>query len=153
MVDALAGIVAYLLAEEDLSELVEQRIFGGELPEDEHDAMPRKALVLTFAGTGAGVGEQGDAPLQSVRVDAWAYGEDYYEAGQVYAAARKALKGLRRVVAADCLLHSAQVSGGPIQRRDPETGWRLVWSSYLVLASESPASTHEFLSPLQVAPI
>jgi len=67
--DLLGALVAHLRAQEVISDVAADRVFGLELPPEEAESMPRSALVLSPAG-GAALGYTATLPLQGVRVDA-----------------------------------------------------------------------------------
>lgn len=139
--DPIAALVAYLRADPDTTSLTGGRIFGQELPETEAGPMPRACLVLTDAGGAPlGPGANDAVPVSVTRVDVRAYGATPQEAKAVSLAAHAALKGLRRAVVGQALLHSATVAGGPNYLRDPDTAWPFVLSTYQVLAAEVPVT-------------
>jgi len=52
--DVLAALITYLQADTDVATEVGTRVFGGELPRDEIDDMPRKAVIIRLNGTKPG---------------------------------------------------------------------------------------------------
>jgi len=138
MVDVLAGLIEFLLADSALYALAEQRVFGAEVPASEAGKMPRQAVVARFAGGGASAPGASDWTEHcNFRVDFFCYGETPIKAEEVRRAVHTAIKNLARyVTGGDVLLHSATLSGGPIFLRDPDTDWPLVFESWLLYAAE-----------------
>jgi hypothetical protein len=64
MTDPIGALVAHLTADPQVSALVADRVFGGELPAEETQAMPRKAIVVRSSGgaqqLGQGYQQHGD---------------------------------------------------------------------------------------------
>ena len=138
MVDPIGALVAWLRAAVPLGELVEGRVYGGELPREQVGAMPRPAVVLRPAG--GGLFGRAYQEVGDVRVDVDCYGSVPLEAWQVYLAAYEALKHLRREVVVGVLLHCATPSSKGVLARDPDTNWPVCLSSYQLLAAEVPAA-------------
>lgn len=136
MTEVLEALIAHLLTVSAVTDLTSTRIFGGELPEAEVASMPRKVLVLRLAG---GIEQMRSARTTRVRVDVFSYGEGYYQAGRVDRAVADALMDLRRVKAADTLLHAAGY-GGPFQLKEPGHGWRYVARTAIVAYDERTAA-------------
>lgn len=136
MVDPIAAVVAVLNADADVAALVAGRVFGGELPREQVESMPRAAVVVSPAG---GPGGRGYQDFAKVRVDVDCYGATPRDAWLLHLAVRTALKHLRRTVAKGVLLHSADVSADGASGRDPETDWAVTVSSYLVSVAEIAA--------------
>jgi hypothetical protein len=137
--DYVEALRLFLLDDDDVAELVDTRGFGGELPVQEAEEMPRTAIVIREAGGGVlGTGFQayGDQ-----RVDVLAYGATPLEASDLYRVIQPALKQLARVVFAECLLHWARRAGGPVPMRDPNTDWPFMYSSWQLLVAETPVAS------------
>lgn len=134
--DVIPAVIAYLKADSGVAALAGARVFGAEVPAREAQSMPRQALVVRYAG---GMGVRDDVPIQTPRLDVWAYGATPGEASALYLAAHGALRTLARAVHAGALLHSAIQGGGPISGRDPDTHWPFVWGSWVITAGEEPA--------------
>lgn len=115
------------------------RIFVGELPATEASAMPRTAVVLSYAG---GSPELGLARLTRPRIDVRCYGTLPLDAQRLSWEVHASLKlMIRRVVAASSsgersLIHGVTPAGGPVYLRDPQGDWPFVFRSYDVVASE-----------------
>lgn len=146
MTDPIAAGVAYLKGIAAVTtEVPAARIFGTELPAEQADDMPRKAIVLVPAGGGGGPGDNSYLRLDLQRIDAHSYGGTPFQARIVARQVHEAFKLLqRRVVTytdydgstAKVLLHSAAVGGGFVALRDPDTKWPSVLRSYVLLYAE-----------------
>ncbi|MDA2936834.1 DUF3168 domain-containing protein [Acidobacteria bacterium AH-259-A15] len=136
MTDHMAALVAAAKADAGISALVSTRVFGGELPKAETPSMPRKSLVVKFAGGGFGPGSADYLQLIEFRLDALSYGETFFQADRVRRATHAFFKNLQRQVQGDTLIHRCNVSGGPISFRDPDTDWAVIFESYDVLVAE-----------------
>lgn len=132
--DPIAALIALLKDDADVTTEVGTRVFGGELPPEETESMPRSAIVVKPAGggfLGSAYQQWGDT-----RADVVFYGSTPKDAWDVYRAAHPVLKQLGRSHWAGCLLHWAKLSGGPVSMRDADTDWPVVFTSWQVLASE-----------------
>jgi hypothetical protein len=136
--DPLAALVSFLRADEAIAERLGSRVFAGELPREENDQMPRMAIVLNPAGGGL-IGN-GYQAYGDKRIDVDCYGQTKRESWLLYLDLHAALKGLRRAVHEEVLLHWARLSSGGRALRDPRTDWPLTISSWQILASEIPVS-------------
>ena len=133
--DPIHALTTFLKADAAVNALTEGRIFGEEIPPDETESMPRKAVTVSSA-PGAGAFGRGYQEYGDVIVDIRYYGETPYEARRVRRAGYGALKNLRRSPHANVLLHWAIRSGGPIGLRDPDTNWPFQFESFQVLLAE-----------------
>lgn len=133
MTDIMAATIAFLKTDTGIAAEVGDRIFGGELPTSENEYMPRKVIVLTYAG---GIERNRFLPIAEPRIDIWSYGETYHEAARLDRVVYQAFKDLDRKTVADTLLHGAALSGGPNSLRDGETGWHVMMRSIVVTADE-----------------
>lgn len=127
--DPVAGVVAYLKADAGMAALLGTRVFGGELPADEAQFMPRKALVVKPSG-GISLTAGSHAEHDTGRFDLFGFGETPHEAARVADAGALAMKRLRRSVWAGTLLHWAQSAGGASSGREPGTEWPRSFRSY-----------------------
>lgn len=130
--DPIAALVAYLKADTGVAALLAARVFGGELPPSETEAMPRKALVVRASG-GFSLTAGSYAEHDTQRFDLLAFGETPHEANRVSQAAGLAMKRLRRSVHAAVLLHWAKHAGGAIPGREPGTEWAREFQSWQVM--------------------
>ncbi len=133
MTNVLTALVLFLRRTSAVSELAKQRIHEAELPRQENENMPRKAVVISSAG---GFVYTRDLPLVNQRYDVWSYGETFYEAHLLDRAIYDALKSISRVVSDKVLLHSVSLAGGPNQYRDPNTDWPVMIRTISVSADE-----------------
>lgn len=137
VVDPLAAVRTFLLADAGVIAAVGPRVFAGELPDVENGAMPRACVVLEPAG---GPAEHGYQDYGKSRIDAWSYGGNMHEAYLVYLAVYEALKQLRRQKIGNVLVHAVEPSSKGASGRDPVKQWPLCLSSYLVQAAEIVAA-------------
>ena len=135
--DHVTAVVEYLKADGDIVALVGTRVFGIELPETETDNMPRKAIVVKQSG---GDGSRGYLEHSTPRMDVFCYGETPYQARTVRREVYDVLKQLIRTVTDSTLIHSISPEGGPLDLRDPDTQWPVVFESYQVFAAEVVAA-------------
>lgn len=132
--DPIAAVVAMLKAHDPLDDLVDGRVFGGELPQAEAEQMPRPAVLVRYSGGGTlGTSYQqwGD-----VRTDLICYGQTAKTASDLWRICHPRLKQLARERWAECTLYWARESGGPLNVRDPVTEWPYCLSTWQVLAHE-----------------
>jgi hypothetical protein len=131
--DAMAALLTFLGQQASITALVETRLFGMELPDTEIAAMPRKAMVLRWAG-----GLIGSLPevLHSRRVDVHCYGETPYEAERLHRTVYPILKGCFRQVVGDVMVHNVAEAGGAVPVRDPTFLWPSVVQSWAVIVDD-----------------
>ena len=137
--DHVTAVMEYLKADSDIVALVGTRVFGIELPELETNFMPRKAIVIKQSG---GDGSGGYLEHSSPRIDIFCYGETPHQARTVRREVFDVLKQLIRTVTDSTLINSISPEGGPLDLRDPDTQWPVVFESYQVFAGESPVSSY-----------
>jgi hypothetical protein len=128
----VSALVAYLETELDS----DVAVYGTEMPEADASEMPRKAVVVSFAG---GMPERG--PVNRPRVDIVCYGATPLESQTVFLAAQSAMGSLDRGAHGAALLYDAVQDGGPSSMRQPDTRWPVTWGSFLIQASKT--STEE----------
>lgn len=135
MVDPIAALRGFYLAQSDVAALVGTRVFGGEIPPSETRNMPRQCLLIQDAGS---LGTFGEANrFGDVRIDLACYGATAYEAWQLRQTVKLATKErLRRVVHEGVLLHWMVQAGGVGHLVDPQTGWPYHLTSWQLLAAE-----------------
>jgi hypothetical protein len=134
MIDALAAVCNYLLSHSDVTDQVDQRVFGGELPEREIEHMPQKAVVVQYDG---GLVVASCLPLSSPRFNIFSYGRSYYEAGEVDRAVYSVLKNLTRTRVGEALLYSVTINSGPFMARDDKTDWHFQWRNATIKAADT----------------
>lgn len=111
------------------------RVFGVELPPDEHEHMPRRCVVVR--GSGGGLLPTAHwMPTGDQRVDVRGYGATPYEAAETEQQVATVLHGWR-TGSVDVAGQPVRVlwfrhSGGPNQLRDADTDWPYVLSSWQV---------------------
>ena len=137
--DAADALIAHLKTDSALSALVGARIYGDELPRDDTDNMPRKAVVLTPGGGGIPPYAQATMPLEAQRFDVFCYGETLFQANAVRRAVHGALRAMQRVTISSVLLHWARPAGGRITGLDSVTQWPVTWNSWQVMSDERAA--------------
>lgn len=130
--DPEAGLVAFLRQSQPLSQMIEGRVYAGELPADETRNMPRKALVLRASGGAQLLGDT-YADTDTQRFDLFAFGETPFEAARVMRAAAIALRMMRRGVHGGCLFHWAASAGGSFAGREPVTEWPRHFQSFQIM--------------------
>lgn len=131
--DTVDATIGYLLATGTVTALTSTRIWPSETPGSEAANMPRASVVVRWAGSWPG---QSEGALQMPAIDVVCYGATPKAARSVYLVVHAALRALKRKTYASALLHSARLTGGPVEGREPDTHWPMVWSSWTVLASE-----------------
>ena len=131
MKDVGVAIREYLLSNNEVSALVDDRVFVAELPESEHGAMPRACVLLMEAG-GAMIFDY--EHLSIPRFDIFCYGKNRMESAEVDAAVWDALHYLRRANVANTLVYSVNV-GGRRLFKVADTGWPVSHRACQVLAS------------------
>ncbi len=139
-VDLLAALISYLAAQADVSGLVAARIYGQELPAAQATYMPRKALVLRYAGREPYFGQNSWVRHSAIRLDVWHYGETFYQADRLRRTVHEILKGLIPIVQGNCKIHALTDLAGPIAVLDPETGWPFIVDTYRVFFAEQVVS-------------
>ena len=132
MADVVAAIVAFLLADADISSEVDGRGFGGELPADEAAWMPRKAFVVRASG-GASLTGGSFAEVDTQRLDVLTYGATPAEAGALNDLIALKLRRMQRAVVMQTLIHWVKSAGGYSSGREPETEWPRTFRSFQVL--------------------
>ena len=135
MQDIIEALITYLGTQSGVTTLVSTRIYGGEIKADEVDEMPRKIIVLRYAG---GPEELRTARIQQQRIEVFSFGEDYFEAGRVDRAVADALIAIRRNESESTILHVAGY-GGASQLIDSDTGWRYIERTAMIRAGETAA--------------
>ena len=135
----LAAMLVILRGTPEIQHLVEDRVFDVELPEEQAQKMPRACVVLRRSGGGAiGPGARSYINWTTTRMDAFCYGKTPLEASFVHAAVEAVFVDLRRTLVAtlvgDTLLHNAVIEGGPLDERDPDSGWPFTLGVYAVFS-------------------
>lgn len=136
--DLMAALVTFIKADVTVNTLVAGRVYGGELPREQAELMPRKAIHVQRSG-GVG-GDSSYLDIASPRFDFFCYGETPFEAERVWRNLYAALKRMRRNVTSGVLLHHASPAGGSLPLRDPDGGWPINWQPFTVTFSELEAT-------------
>lgn len=134
MQSVLDAMVTHLKTVSAITDLTSTRIFGGELPDEEVDDMPRAVVVLRYAG---GFDVFRTHREQEPRLNIFSYGDGYKQADQVDRAVADALIVILRLTVGSTLIYSVGYSGGPQQLKEPDTGWRYSVRSAIVKAGET----------------
>ncbi|KKM73941.1 hypothetical protein LCGC14_1405360 [marine sediment metagenome] len=136
-VDITYGLKAFLLANEALTDLVSERVFGLELPDSQASIMPIKSVVISPSGGPPLTG--GYAAVTAQTFDMFSYGENPYECQRVRSVVFDALKALRREVSVGVLIHWCEPAGGFANMRDPDTKWPINFQSFQAFYAETAA--------------
>ena len=133
------AIVAALNAETTIDQLVEGRVFGGELPNSEVAAGPRYCIVVQQAGGvgGIGPGARSFLPWRTMRLSIRSYGKTPTDADDLDGRVYDYMTKFHGLVDTDneTILRDAVASGGPLPLRDPDIHWPCVVSMFDLSAS------------------
>jgi hypothetical protein len=133
--DALGALLIWLGDDPDIAMLTAGRLYGAELPTSEVGTMPKKVIIVRWAG---GFGVIDVLLLSSWRVDIWCYGATPYEASVLHRFVHSRMKALPGITIAGVKLYPAQESGGPLSVRELDTKWPAVIQSFAVLFADDP---------------
>jgi len=136
MNDILENILDYIKADSDVTDLVDTRVYAGDLNRSIIEEMPKKAVVIQITG---GEDKRGKKPIVRLRMEIWNFGETYYIAGQVDRAVFNAFDSLQREWVNDYLLHSAIMNAGYRQMRFGQSGWPFVIRNGTIIADDGTA--------------
>ena len=136
MNDVLENVLDYVAAKDPIIALVGARVYAGELGKEEIEKMPRKAIVVRIDG---GAEKTGTKPIVRPRIEIWAFGETYHEAGQVDRAVFDALDTLKRQIVNGFLLHGAIMASGSRMMRFGLSGWPMIIRTGTVIADDGTA--------------
>lgn len=115
------------------------RVFGGELPADEPQSMPRHAIVVQPSG-GVPFQPAGRVKAEAQRLDIVAYGPTVFEAVTLRSAAARPLVLAVRLVVDGVLVHWVQSAGGFLIGRDRDGQWPYAFQSFQTLYSIEEAA-------------
>ena len=132
MVDILEGIIEILKSDTIIRENINDRIFGGKLPFEEIEKMPRKNIVIVQDGSPEYA--QSSVTIKQ-RFSIWIYSETEYEGGVLDRLIFDCLKAVSRKTIVQMLIHSIGL-GGVTKINDPDTGWPILIRTILVMADE-----------------
>ena len=130
----ITALVAFLKADSDVASEVAAKVFGAELPQSENVNMPQKCIVV--AGSGGPDNGRSRMRFNKIRIDIKGYGTTLENSWDVFNAAQQALKQMTRTKQGTALLYDADVAGGPVQLRDNDLDWPLVFGSFNVSIAE-----------------
>ena len=133
MISVGTAIRAVLVADATVASVSGSRVYIGELPKEQADSMPRKAIVVSFAG-GSGEGDNDYLSTVAQRVDIFNYGETYAEAEEVQRATHDVMKLLDTDLTTGRLLHNARRRGGVRTFREPPGDWPVMLETWDILA-------------------
>lgn len=131
--DVIAAVRGYLLADADVLELSAGRVYGVQIPPANIGAMPTATVVVKRAG---GPGDASRIPWSRSRIDVFCYAATPSLAATLELAVFQALKLLDTALIGNAKLFDAIILTGPIDLREPDTGWPSVIRSYLVSMNE-----------------
>ena len=139
LADIVTAIVELLKADAGVAALCGPRVFGGELPPDETQSMPRHALVVQPSG---GVPFQPASRLraEAQRLDIIAYGPTVHDAVLLRQAAAPVLTLTVRRVISGVLIQWVQAAGGFMTGRDRDGQWPYAFQSFQTLYSTEEAA-------------
>ena len=126
----ISAIVAVLTANSLLASHTSNRIYGGKL-DDEIESMPTASIVVQESGGGSvGQGARGRSLWRVARLDIRCYGDTDQAADDTFWIMHEAMVAIERRVAADCIVHDAVVTGGPLPGLDGDAPWPYTMGVY-----------------------
>lgn len=134
MADIITAIVDLLKADAGVAGLVGARVFGGELPPDEAESMPRHAIVVQPSG-GVPFHPAGTVKAEAQRFDIIAYGPTPRDAAALLDQVRMVLVMVVRPIVSGVLIHWVHSAGGYLAARDRDGQWPFAFRSYQTLFS------------------
>lgn len=132
--DLTAALVQLMKQNATITALLDDWVFGGELPPGATAQMPKRALVIALSG-GVSLTSGSNAEHDTQRVDVFGYGETPHEAARVIATAGLVMRRIERVVSEGVLIHWARQAGGFSAGRDGQTQWPRAFQSFQVFHS------------------
>jgi hypothetical protein len=133
--DAIRALITWLGTQPDIASLTAGRIYGGELPTSEVGTMPKKVILLRWAG---GLGISDVILLSNWRVEIWCYGETPYEGDLLNRLVHRRMKSLTSQMIDGVKLYPVQESEGPHNFREPDTKWPATIQSWSSLFADDP---------------
>ena len=134
--DPVAALVRFLKTDTDTTGMTSTRIYGGEVPIDENDNMPRPTIVIRPAGGGLLPISSSYVGVYDIRVDVYCYGTTPNQGFRLYRCVAGALKQMKRNQQGKTLLYWARTSSGAVPMVDKPTEWPFTYSSWQVLFAE-----------------
>lgn len=136
MLDLMTALRTMVLADSNISALVDTRVYMNRIPKAVIEAAdtfhPPKMLVLRQAG---GFGKADTLHTDDQTVSALCYGETDYEADSVRRAVWQAFVDLDRATHDEVLIHHINPTGGPIPSVEPDLVWPVIAQSFTVKAN------------------
>jgi hypothetical protein len=133
--DPIAALINFLKADQDVSALAGNRIFGASLPPGEAASMPRACVVIQKAG---GFGQASYQQVYRQRVDVRTYGRTAAEISELQLCCQRALNELwRRGQSGEAMLLSATQETAANQGVEAQTRWQFEFSVWTVLTHYS----------------
>jgi len=136
--DITVAVLGMLMDDEDVIAIVDDRLYGEELPEEECPNMPRGCVVVRRVSGFGGMG--GDTEIEEGMLDVACYGQTPFDAMRLRLAVYNALKHTLRSVQEGTLIHSLESTAGASSLRDADFSWPLVLESWKFVASEVEAA-------------
>ena len=139
--DPLTAVVAFLLGKTPITNLVDTRVYGEEIPEDlvptvSDGATIQQTVVIKRSGMGRSVGDNSRIKFSRPRFDVFSYGETPSEAASLDLACYEALKQMVPHTEGACRMFDAALVAGPISLREEDTQWPFTFRTYLVAVAE-----------------
>lgn len=136
--DLIGALVELIGADPDVAALVNGRVFGGELPEDEQATMADTCPPTVVVQAAPGIAEIGQA-FQNYgdrTFELFCYGPTPHDADLLWRTVHPVLKNLSHQRWSGCLIYWIKPTGQPIPLRDPDTQWPYTMTPYQTLAAE-----------------
>ncbi len=143
--DPLVAVVAFLLDEGTVSEFVDTRVFGAEIPADlvetiSNGSTIEQTVLIKRVGLGRSVGDNSRIKFSRPRFDVFSYGETPHRASILDLACYEALKQMEPHTEGLCRMFDAVLVAGPIDLREEETQWPYSLRTYIVSVAEVAAA-------------
>jgi hypothetical protein len=132
MIDVIQAAIDILTADPEVSTLTNGAIFDSELGESEDFSMPTYAVVVQFGG---GPGPPLMLQFRDRRLNIICYGPTDSLCDVLYEAVEACLRATTPQVQASTYVHWINPTTGPMYRRDPQTEWPYITSSWLARVS------------------
>ena len=131
-----AAVIQILKEADEVKQMVGERVFGTELPDDQAQDMPRPCIVVSAAGgAGSGPGARSRANWVANRLDCKCYGPTPYQSELLHNEVFRVMHKLERTVIDDIAIMDAVVAGGPLPGRDGDANsWPYTLGVYSVSA-------------------
>ncbi len=135
ILDKWAALRTFVLADTEVFNLTEGRVYINEIPETIIEAQdprnPAKMLVLGMAG---GAGKTDLLPTENANVTALCYGESAFEADKVLRALIQLFLFAKREIIDGVLFHHFNATGGQTPLVDPDIVWPAVAQGFTFMA-------------------